>query len=73
MRIKVQATVAGLAVLLALTACGSSASSDPGNGSKTSNTVDISDGVRPHEAAVKLLPQSYKDKGELTVAMHLHY
>lgn len=63
-----------LAVLLALSACGPGAGSDSANeGSKTSNTADISEGVQPDEAAVKLLPQSYKDKGELTVAMDLHY
>ena len=42
-------------------------------GSKTSNTADISEGVQPDPAAVALLPASYKDKGELTVAMDLHY
>src|SRR5687767_9663442 len=74
MRIKVRAAGAGLAVLLALTACGSNAGSDPAqDGSKTSNTADISEGVQPDAAAVALLPQSYKDKGELTVAMDLHY
>ena len=74
MRIKVRAAGAGLAVLLALAACGSSPGEDSGSeGSKTSNTADISEGVQPDEAAVKLLPQSYKDKGELTVAMDLHY
>ncbi|WP_457965008.1 ABC transporter substrate-binding protein [Arthrobacter sp. D1-29] len=74
MRTRVQAAAAGLAVLLALTACGTSPGEDSGNnGSKTSNTTDISEGVQPDEAAVKLLPQSYKDKGEITVAMDLHY
>ncbi|MGK3958925.1 ABC transporter substrate-binding protein [Arthrobacter sp. R4] len=74
MRIKVRAAGAGLAVLLALTACGSNAGSDSAqDGSKTSNTADISEGVQPDAAAVALLPQSYKDKGELTVAMDLHY
>jgi polar amino acid transport system substrate-binding protein len=71
---KVQSAAAGLAVLLALTACGGSAtgSSSP-DSSKTSNTADISEGVQPDAAAVALLPQSYKDKGEITVAMDLHY
>ncbi|UZX01513.1 ABC transporter substrate-binding protein [Arthrobacter sp. CDRTa11] len=74
MRTRVQAAAAGLAVILALTACGTSPGEDSGNdGSKTSNTADISEGVQPDEAAVKLLPQSYKDKGEITVAMDLHY
>jgi polar amino acid transport system substrate-binding protein len=71
---KVQTAAAGLAVLLALSACGGTANSEPAAGdSKTSNTADISEGVQPDESAVKLLPQSYKDKGELTVAMDLHY
>jgi polar amino acid transport system substrate-binding protein len=73
-RNKVQTAAAGLAVLLALSACGGTANSVPAaDDSKTSNTADISEGVQPDEAAVKLLPQSYKDKGELTVAMDLHY
>jgi polar amino acid transport system substrate-binding protein len=73
-RSKVQRAVAGLAVLLALGACGAGGSGDPAReGPNTSNTADISEGVQPDEAAVKLLPQSYKDKGELTVAMDLHY
>ncbi|WP_066289433.1 ABC transporter substrate-binding protein [Arthrobacter sp. B6] len=74
MSIRVRAAGAGLAVLLALTGCGPSAGNDSGGeGSKTSNTTDISEGVQPDAAAVALLPQSYKDKGELTVAMDLHY
>ncbi|MDR6558136.1 polar amino acid transport system substrate-binding protein [Arthrobacter pascens] len=73
-RSKVQRAVAGLAVMLALGACGAGGSSDPAReGPNTSNTTDISEGVQPDEAAVKLLPQPYKDKGELTVAMDLHY
>jgi polar amino acid transport system substrate-binding protein len=73
-RINVQTSAALLAVLMALGACGSSATNDPQHdGSKTSNTADISEGVQPDERAVTLLPQSYKDKGELTVAMDLHY
>ncbi|GAA1253351.1 ABC transporter substrate-binding protein [Arthrobacter pascens] len=71
---KVQTAAAALATLLALSACGGTANSDTSaGGSKTSNTADISEGIQPDEAAVKLLPQSYKDKGELTVAMDLHY
>ena len=38
---------------------------------KTQNTADISEGVKADEAAVALLPQSFKDKGELIVAMDL--
>ncbi|MFC9552255.1 ABC transporter substrate-binding protein [Rhodococcus sp. NPDC056960] len=70
-RTKVQAVAAGFALLLALSACGT-ADSDGAAGS-TSNTTDISEGVQPDPAAVALLPASYKDKGELTVAMDLHY
>ncbi|WP_087872902.1 ABC transporter substrate-binding protein [Arthrobacter globiformis] len=73
-RNKVQTAAAGLAVVLALSACGGSATGGTATGdSRTSNTADISEGVQPDPAAVKLLPQSYKDKGELTVAMDLHY
>jgi polar amino acid transport system substrate-binding protein len=73
-RSKIQRAVAGLMILLALGASGAGCSSEPAReGSNTSNTADISEGVQPDEAAVKLLPQSYKDKGELTVAMDLHY
>src|SRR5687768_9603503 len=66
---KVQTAAAGIAVLLALSACGGAATGTPASEdakSKTSNTADISEGIQPDEAAVKLLPQSYKDKGELT-------
>ncbi|WP_314195841.1 transporter substrate-binding domain-containing protein [uncultured Arthrobacter sp.] len=71
---KVQTAAAGLAVLLSLSACGGTAASDTAaDSSKTSNTSDISEGIKPDEAAIKLLPQSVKDKGELTVAMDLHY
>jgi polar amino acid transport system substrate-binding protein len=73
-RSKVQTSAALFAVLMALGACGPSATNDPGHdGSKTSNTTDISEGVQSDPKAVALLPQSYKDKGELTVAMDLHY
>ncbi|MGP0221390.1 MULTISPECIES: ABC transporter substrate-binding protein [unclassified Paenarthrobacter] len=67
-----QTAAAGLAVLLALTACGGTATgSQAADIPKTQNTRDISEGVQPDEAAVALLPQSMKDKGELTVAMDL--
>jgi polar amino acid transport system substrate-binding protein len=73
-RSNLQLAVAGLAVLLALGGCGAGGSSDPPQeGSNTSNTADISEGVQPDETALKLLPPSYKEKGELTVAMDLHY
>ena len=60
--------------MLALAGCGSSPGGGPAqDGSTTSNTADISEGVGPDAAAVALLPQSFKDKGELSVAMDLHY
>jgi polar amino acid transport system substrate-binding protein len=74
---KIQTAAAGLAVVLALSACGGAATGSQAAGSqaadlpKTQNTRDISEGVQPDAAAVALLPQSYKDKGELTVAMDL--
>jgi polar amino acid transport system substrate-binding protein len=70
------AAAAALAALLSLTACGSQSASAPASetaASLTNNTRDISEGVQPDAKAVSLLPQSYKDKGELTVAMDLHY
>jgi polar amino acid transport system substrate-binding protein len=73
---KVQTAAAGLAVLLALSACGGAATSTSApeeSKSLTNNTTDISEGVQADPAAVALLPQSIKDKGELTVAMDLHY
>ncbi|NWL26226.1 ABC transporter substrate-binding protein [Paenarthrobacter ureafaciens] len=75
---KAQTTAAGIALLLALSACGGAANSDSASSesadtSLTNNTRDISEGVQPDQAAVALLPQSIKDKGELTVAMDLHY
>jgi polar amino acid transport system substrate-binding protein len=72
---KVSTAAAGLAVVLALSACGGAASSAPSEDAKslTNNTTDISEGVQADPAAVALLPQSIKDKGELTVAMDLHY
>jgi polar amino acid transport system substrate-binding protein len=71
-RSKIQTAAAGLAVLLALTACGGTATDTQETEiPKTQNTADISEGVKPDEAAVALLPQSYKDKGELIVAMDL--
>jgi polar amino acid transport system substrate-binding protein len=73
-RSNLQQVVAVLAILFALGGCGIGGSGDPAQeGSSTSSTADISEGVQPDESAVKLLPQSYKDRGELTVAMDLHY
>ncbi|WP_139346881.1 transporter substrate-binding domain-containing protein, partial [Sinomonas mesophila] len=62
-----------LAAILALSACGNVAASAPASESLTNNTRDISEGVQPDAKAVSLVPQSFKDKGELTVAMDLHY
>jgi polar amino acid transport system substrate-binding protein len=72
MKTRSMTATAGLAVLLALTACGGTATGTQETEiPKTQNTADISEGVKADEAAVALLPQSYKDKGELTVAMDL--
>lgn len=68
---RIQAAAAGIALLITLSACTTTASD--GTGSAASNTADISEGVQPDPAAVALLPASYKEKGELTVAMDLHY
>jgi polar amino acid transport system substrate-binding protein len=73
---KLQTAAVGLAAVLALSACGGAAgvsSTSEETKSLTNNTTDISEGVQPDTDAVALLPQSYKDKGELTVAMDLHY
>ena len=71
-RSTIQTAAAGLAVLLALTACGGTATDTQATEiPKTQNTADISEGVKADEAAVALLPQSFKDKGELIVAMDL--
>jgi polar amino acid transport system substrate-binding protein len=72
---KFQAAVAGVALLISLSACSTTDTSanNADTGSKTSNTSDISEGVQPDPNAVALLPASYKEKGELTVAMDLHY
>ena len=71
---KIKTAATGLAVLLALSACGGASGSQPGETKeipKTQNTRDISEGVGPDAAAVALLPQSFKDKGQITVAMDL--
>jgi polar amino acid transport system substrate-binding protein len=69
---KIQSAAAGLAVVLALSACGGAATGTQATEiPKTQNTRDISEGVQPDAAAVALLPESYKAKGEITVAMDL--
>ena len=70
---RVQAAAAGFAVLITLSACGTTDTDSEGAAGLTANTADISEGVQPDPAAVALLPASYKEKGELTVAMDLHY
>ncbi|BAS18487.1 L-cystine-binding protein TcyA (plasmid) [Arthrobacter sp. Hiyo8] len=70
---KILSTTAALAVVATLTACGNASVASPPGSSASSNDSDIAANVQPDPAAVKLLPQSYKDKGELTVAMDLHY
>ena len=70
---KVQAASAALAVLLALTSCGNPAGSEPSASPTEIGLRDISEGVQPDSKAVSLLPQSYKDKGELTVAADPNY
>ncbi|WP_120521778.1 ABC transporter substrate-binding protein [Arthrobacter celericrescens] len=69
---KIHAVAAGLAVLLAVTACGGAVTGgQQAEIPKTQNTRDISEGVQADSAAVALLPASYKAKGELIVAMDL--
>jgi polar amino acid transport system substrate-binding protein len=70
---KVHAAAAAMAAILTLSACGSQAAGAPESESLTNHTRDISEGVQPDAKAVSLLPQSYKDKGELAVAVDLHY
>lgn len=69
---KVQTAAAALALLLTLSACGNAATgSAPAAGSSASS--DIAAGVQPDPAAVKLLPDSIKNKGTISVAMELAY
>ncbi len=69
---KIRIAAAGFAVLLALSACGGTATGTQATElPKTQNTRDISEGVQPDAAAVALLPESFKAKGEITVAMDL--
>jgi polar amino acid transport system substrate-binding protein len=68
---RVQAAAAGIALLITLTAC--TTTDGEGTESPSSNTADISEGVQPDAAAVALLPAPIKEKGELSVAMDLHY
>ena len=70
---KVHAAAAAVALLLTLNACSTAPSGEPSASSTELGLRDISEGVQPDPKAVSLLPQSYKDKGELTVAADLHY
>ena len=72
-RNKAQTAAAGFAVLSGAERLWRSRQQRLPQSSKTADTTDISEGVQPDPAAVALLPQSIKDKGELTVAMDLHY
>lgn len=73
-RNKVQTAAAALAVVLALSACGSTAAGTTASGSSaSSDTADISAGVQPDQNAVKLLPDPIKKKGTISVAMELAY
>ncbi|NKE59883.1 ABC transporter substrate-binding protein [Lentzea sp. PSKA42] len=75
MRVKtpLRATITVTALALALAGCGSKAdtpqSSAPGQ--SVEHTDDISAGVQPDPAAVKLLPEAVKAKGKISVAMDL--
>jgi polar amino acid transport system substrate-binding protein len=72
-RSKIQTVAVGFSLLLGLTACGGTAAGGQATEiPKTQNTADVSDGVQPDQAAVALLPQSLKDKGELIVAIDPH-
>lgn len=70
---KVHVAAAALALLLTLNACGNVANGESSASPSELGKRDISEGVQPDPKAVSLLPQSYKDKGELTVAADLHY
>ncbi|MGX1471734.1 UNVERIFIED_CONTAM: polar amino acid transport system substrate-binding protein [Streptomyces canus] len=74
------------ALALALAACGASGSADTaqnagakgttqggGSGASAEHTDDISAGVKPDAAAVKLLPAAVKARGTISVAMELAY
>lgn len=70
---KVHTTAAVLAVLVTLSACGNASAVTAPGSSAAPKDSDIAANVQPDPNAVKLLPQPYRDKGELTVAMDLHY
>ena len=70
---RLHAAAAALALALTLNACGDSGGGGPTASPTEVGLRDISEGVQPDPKAVSLLPQSYKDRGELTVAMDLHF
>ncbi|NKE63636.1 amino acid ABC transporter substrate-binding protein, partial [Lentzea sp. PSKA42] len=66
------AVTAATSVTLALVACGSVDATQSGRPDQAAeHTDDISAGVQPDPAAVKLLPESVKAKGKISVAMDL--
>ena len=66
-------TMVTTALAVALAACGSTGApqSAPQSGQQVEHTDDISAGVQPDPAAVKLLPEAVKAKGTLSVPMDL--
>ncbi|WP_157984858.1 transporter substrate-binding domain-containing protein, partial [Lentzea terrae] len=67
------AVLGATSLTLALVACGSVDATQPAAGSDqlVEHTDDISAGVQPDPAAVKLLPEAVKAKGRISVAMDL--
>lgn len=75
MRVKtpLRATIIMTSLALALVGCGAAGSTPQGSapGQSPEHTDDISAGVQPDPAAAKLLPESAKAKGTISVAMDL--
>jgi polar amino acid transport system substrate-binding protein len=66
-----RAAFAAMSLTLALVACGSVDATQPKESDQVEHTDDISAGVQPDPAAVKLLPEAVKTKGTISVAMDL--
>jgi polar amino acid transport system substrate-binding protein len=66
-----RAAFAAASLTLALVACGSVDATQPKESDQVEHTDDISAGVQPDPAAVKLLPEAVKAKGRISVAMDL--
>jgi polar amino acid transport system substrate-binding protein len=66
-----RAAFAATSLTLALVACGSVDAAQPEESDQVEHTDDISAGVQPDPAAVKLLPEAVKSKGRISVAMDL--